>query len=91
MEGNVQHAMKKVSKFDRKNADGVLEWPSKLRVSLSLYNKSIFEIVQGTERPPDFDNDQATACEGWDDANNTCSSSSSLHDIRPSFLCRAEV
>ena len=69
MEGNVQHG-KHVSKFDGKNADDFLEWSSKLCLSLSLYSKLIFEIVQGSQRPSDLDNDQATAREGWDDANH---------------------
>ena len=70
MEGNVQHVVKQVSKFDGKNADDFLEWSSKLRASLSLYSKPIFEIVQDSQQPSDLDNDQATTCEGWDDANN---------------------
>ena len=45
MEGSVQHVVKQVSKFDGKNADNILEWPSKPPVSLSLYSKPIFEIV----------------------------------------------
>ena len=60
MEGNVQHVVKQVSKFDGKNADDFLEWSSKLRVSLSLYSKPIFETVQGLQRPSDLDNDQVT-------------------------------
>ena len=48
MEGNVQHVVKQVSKLDGKNADDFLKWSSKLRVSLSLYSKPIFEIVQGS-------------------------------------------
>ena len=70
MEGNVQHVVKQASKLDGKNADGFLEWSSKLRVSLSLYRKSIFEIVQGSQRPSGLDNDQVTAHEGRDDANH---------------------
>ena len=35
MEGNVQHVVKQVSKFDDKNADNFLEWPSKLRCSFN--------------------------------------------------------
>ena len=70
MEGNVQHVVKQVSKFDGKNADNFLEWSSKLRASLSPYSKPIFEIVQGSQRPSDLDNDQATAREGWDYANH---------------------
>ena len=59
-----------VSKFDGKNADNFLEWFSKLRVSLSLYSKPIFEIVQGSQRPSGLDSDQVTARESWDDANH---------------------
>ena len=63
MEGNVQHVVKQVSKFGGKNADDFLQWSSKLRVSLSLYSKPIFEIAQGSQRPSDLDNDQVTARE----------------------------
>ena len=62
--------VKQVSKFDGKNADDFLEWSSKLRVSLSLYSEPIFEIVQGLQWPLGLNNDQVTAREGWDDANN---------------------
>ena len=70
MEGNVQYVGKQVSQFDGKNADDFLEWYSKLRVSLLLNSKPIFEIVQGSQRPSDLDNDQATAREGWNDVNH---------------------
>ena len=70
MEGTVQHVVKQVSKFDGKNGGDFLEWSSKLRVSLSLYSKPIFEIVQGSQRPSGLDNDQVTAREGWNDANH---------------------
>ena len=70
MEGNVQYVMKQVSKFDGKNADYFREWYFKLRVSLSLYSNPIFEVVQRLQRPSDLDNDQATAREGWDDAED---------------------
>ena len=70
MEGSIQHVVKQVSKFDGKNADDFLEWYFKLHTSLLLYSKPIFEIVQGSQRPSDLDNDQATAREGWDDVNH---------------------
>ena len=62
--------VKQVSKFDGKNADDFLAWSSKLRVSLSLYSKPIFEIVQESQRPSDLDNNEVTASEGWDNANH---------------------
>ena len=70
MKGNVQHVVKQVSKLDVNNADDLLEWSSKLRAGLSLYSKPIFDIVQGSQRPSVLDNDQATAREGWNDANH---------------------
>ena len=63
MEGNVQHVVEQVSNFDGKNADDFLEWSYKLRVSLSLYRKPIFEIGQGSQRPSGLDSDQVTARE----------------------------
>ena len=62
--------VKQVSKFDGKNADDFLEWSSKLRVSLLLYSKPNFEIVQGSQQRSVLDNDQVTARESWDDANH---------------------
>ena len=91
MEGNVQHVVKQVSKFDGMNADDFLEWSSKLRVSLSLYSKPIFKIVQGSQRPSVLDNDQMTARKSWSDANHNLFQHPLLYDIRPSFLCRAKV
>ena len=88
MEGNVQHVVKQVSKFDGKNADDFLEWSSKLRVSLSLYSKPIFEIVQGSQRPSGLHNDHVTAREGWDDANHNFSASYTLrHPAQLSLSC----
>ena len=66
--------VKNVSKFDGKNVNDFLECSSKLRVSLSLYSKPFFEIVQESQRPSDLENDQATAREGRDDGNNILSS-----------------
>ena len=62
---------------------------SKLRVSLSLYSKPIFEIVQGSQRESGLDSDQVTAREGWDDANyNACSASFTLrHPAQLSLSC----
>ena len=57
MEGNAQHVVKQVSKFDGKNASNTLKLPSKLRVSLSLYSKQIFDILHRSAS--DLDNDQA--------------------------------
>ena len=70
MEGNVEHGVKQASKFDGKITNDYLEWSSKLRVSLSLYSKPIFEVVQESQRPSDLDNDQVPDRESWDDENH---------------------
>ena len=65
MGGNFPYVVKQISKLDCKNADDFLGWYFKLCVSLSLYSKIIVEIVQGSERSLDLeDNVQATAREG---------------------------
>ena len=85
MEGNVKHVVNQISNFDGKNADGFLEWLSKLRVSLSIYSKPIFEIVQGSEWPSDLDNDQAPSREDWDDANHNLLSILNFTTSWPAF------
>ena len=57
-------------KIQRQECGRLFEWSSKLRFGLSLYSKPIFDIVQGSQRPSGLDNEQMTACEGWDDANH---------------------
>ena len=85
MEGSVQHVVKQVSNFDGKNDDEVLERSSKLRVSLSLYSKSIFELVQGLQGPSYLYNDQASARKGLDDANNNLYSILHFTTSTPAF------
>ena len=82
MEDNVHPVVKQITNADGKNTDDFLEWSSKPRVSLSLCSKSVFEIIQGSQRPSDLDNDQVTIRKGWDDADHN------LYSIRSSFLCR---
>ena len=53
------------SKFDGEKADDFLEWSSKLRASLSIYNGAIFNIPQGQERTPEADDSQATGRAVW--------------------------
>ena len=42
---------------------------SKLRASLSVYNKTTFNVLQGQERPSEFDADQETIRADWGAAN----------------------
>ena len=61
--------LKQMTKFDGKKADDFLEWSSKLRACLSIYNRAIFNILQGKERPSDTDNSQAAARAACNAAN----------------------
>ena len=80
--------MKQVSKFDGKNADDFLECSSKFRVSLSLYKKSIFKILQGSQRPSELENDQATAHKVCNDANHNLNILlTTLHPVELSLSC----
>ena len=61
--------VKQITEYDGKRVDEFLEWDSNLRASLSVYNKIIFHILQGQERPSEFDTDQETTRATWDAAN----------------------
>ena len=61
--------VKQITKFDGWRADEFLEWDSKLRASLSMHNKTIFNALQEQQRPPEFDVNQKTTRATWDAAN----------------------
>ena len=65
------------TKFEGKKADDILEWSCKLRASLSIYNRAIFNM-QGQERPSVTNDSQATARTAWDVANHAVFSILSL-------------
>ena len=54
---NLHDVLKRMSKIDGNKADEFLERNSKPRVNLSIYNKTIFNIFQGQQRPPKTDDD----------------------------------
>ena len=60
---------KQITKFDGRRTDECLEWDSKLCTSLIVYNETIFSVLQGQERPSEFDTDQETTHATWDAAN----------------------
>ena len=55
-------------KLDGKKTKDFIEWISKLRSSLSIYNIAIFNIPQEQERPSEAEDSQATARAAWDAA-----------------------
>ena len=66
---NFHAIVKQLNKFDGKRAGDFLEWQSKLRTALSLYNRKIYNVLQGEQRPSNEDPDGATARVTWDIAN----------------------
>ena len=66
---NFHVIVKKISKFDHRRTDECLEWHSKLRASLRVYNETIFNVLKGQERPSEVDADQETTRATWDVAN----------------------
>ena len=66
---NFHAIVKQVHKFDGKRAGDFLEWQSKLRTALSLYNRKMYNVLQGQQRPSNEDPDGATARVTWDIAN----------------------
>ena len=66
---NFHAIVKQVNKFDGKRAGDFLEWQSKLRTALSLYNRNIYNVLQGEQRPSNEDPDGATARVTWDITN----------------------
>ena len=66
---NFHAIVQQVNKFDGKRAGDFLEWQSKLRTALSLYNRKIYNVLQGEQRPSNEDPDGATARVTWDIAN----------------------
>ena len=55
---NFHVTVKQITKFDCMGADEFLEWDSKLLASLSVYNRTISNVLQGQERPSELDADQ---------------------------------
>ena len=66
---NFHVIVKQITNFDGRRADEFLKWDSKLCTSLRVYNETIFNVLQGQERPSKFDADQETTRATWDAAN----------------------
>ena len=66
---NFHVIVKQKPKFGGRRADDFLEWGSKHRASLSVYKKTILNVLQGQERPSKFIADQETTRATWYTAN----------------------
>ena len=52
---NFHVIVKQINNFDGRRADEFLEWDSKLCTRLSVYNKTVFNVLQGQKRPSEFE------------------------------------
>ena len=66
---NLHVIVKQITKFHGRRAGEFLEWNFKLRASLSVYNKTISNVLQGQEWPSELDADQETTCATCDAVN----------------------
>ena len=66
---NFRVIVKQITKFDGRRVGEFLEWNSKLRASLSMYNKEVINVLQGQERRSEFDAGQETSRVTWDAEN----------------------
>ena len=66
---NFHVIMKQITKFDGRRADKFLEWNSQFFANLSMYSKTIFNVLQGQRRSSEFDANQETTRTTWDTAN----------------------
>ena len=48
---NFQVIVKNVHTFDGKNAADFIEWYEKIRISLNIYDKAAFRVLQGESVP----------------------------------------
>ena len=61
--------VKQITKIGGRRPGEFLEWESKLPASFSVYNKIISNVLQGQERPSEFDADPYITRKTWNAAN----------------------
>ena len=57
---NFHAIVNQITKFDGRRADEFPKWDSKLCASLGVYNETICNVLQGQERPSEFNAHQET-------------------------------
>ena len=66
---NVQVIVKNVYTFDGKNAADFNEWNEKIRVSLNIYDKATFRVLQGAPVPSAATDTDGSMLAAWSTAN----------------------
>ena len=62
--------VKNVYTFDGKNAADFLEWYEKIRISLNIYHKSAFRVLQGAPVPSAATDTDGSKLAAWTTAND---------------------
>ena len=66
---NFQVIVKSVHAFDGKNAADFIEWYEKIRISLNIYDKAGFRVLQGTPVPSAATDTDGSKLAAWNTAN----------------------
>ena len=66
---NFQVIVKNVHAFDGKNATDFIEWYEKIRISLNIYDKAGFRVLQGTPVPSAATDTDGSKLAAWNTAN----------------------
>ena len=65
---NFQEIVKNVHTFDGKNAAGFIEWYEKIRISLNIYDKADFRVLQGAPVPSAATDTDGSKLVAWNTA-----------------------
>ena len=66
---NFQVIMKNVHTFDGKNAADFFEWYEKIHISLNIYDKAAFRVLQGAPVPSAATDTDGSKLAAWNTAN----------------------
>ena len=66
---NSQVIEKNVHTFDGKNAADFIEWYEKIRISLNIYDKAAFQVLQGEPVPSAATHTDGSKLMAWNTAN----------------------
>ena len=66
---NFQVILKNVHTFDGKNAADFIEWYERIRISLNIYDKAAFQVLQGAPVPSAATDTDGSKLAAWNTAN----------------------
>ena len=66
---NIQVIVKNIHTFDSKNAADFIEWYENIRISLNIYGKAAFRVLQGAPVPSAATDTDRSKLTTWNTAN----------------------